>query len=135
MLGNRLIHHSKSPKLVHTNRPTKMMGERRRDCWKKSREKGGGGVESEEGEGRGGNEELGGIEEGRGGRGGWRERRAVQRCLLVHLTFKIHQQKTHTSNIVFCWCALEIITYTPSGPHRKKGETKNNGRLSPYFHF
>ena len=42
-----------------------------------------GGMESEEGEGwGGGNGELGGIEKGRGGLGGWRESRATSGPLL-----------------------------------------------------
>ena len=42
-----------------------------------------GGMESEEGEGwGGGNGELGGIEKGRGGLGGWRERRATSGPML-----------------------------------------------------
>jgi small neutral amino acid transporter SnatA (MarC family) len=41
----------------------------------------------------------------------------------------MHQQKTHTSKFIFCWCALEIITFTPSGPHRMKGETKKKSAM------
>ncbi len=44
-----ILLNSKSPKII-TQQSTKMMGERRRDCWKKRREKGGG-MESEEGQG------------------------------------------------------------------------------------
>jgi len=33
-------------------------------------------------------------------------------CLLVHLNFKMHQQKTHTSKILLV-CAPEILLPTP----------------------